>query len=296
MEVATARTRMPAQKSGIVWIASYPKSGNTWVRSFLHNLANVMYGGDPDAEVKINALDRFSTWEIGIDRYTRALGFQPTAEHRARIAAIRPSVQQLIADEGDGMIFVKTHHALVTDRGHPTINVAVTAGAVYILRNPLDVAISFADHRSTSIDETIDAMATDDVETDINERAVHEVFGSWSQHVLSWTRHNHPAIHVMRYEDMLADPHASFGRLLKHLNLAATPQQLANAIERSSFRNLRAQEDAEGFREKPAGAERFFREGRAGQWKDVLTPAQIKRIVDRHRTQMARFGYLPNDV
>jgi hypothetical protein len=69
--------------------------------------------------------------------------------------------------------------------------------------------------------------------------------------------------------------------------------ELADAIDRSSFERLREQEEKAGFKERPDEAERFFREGRAGQWKEVLTPQQIQRIVDAHGEQMQRFGYLP---
>jgi hypothetical protein len=66
-------------------------------------------------------------------------------------------------------------------------------------------------------------------------------------------------------------------------------------IERSSFERLQSQEEQMGFVEKPEAAQRFFREGRAGQWKDVLTAAQVRRIVREHGEQMRRFGYLPAD-
>ena len=72
-----------------------------------------------------------------------------------------------------------------------------------------------------------------------------------------------------------------------------TQQELAEVIDRSSFEKLKEQEEKAGFRERPERAERFFRDGRAGQWKEVLTPAQIARIVDAHKEQMERFGYLP---
>jgi Sulfotransferase domain len=97
----------------------------------------------------------------------------------------------------------------------------------------------------------------------------------------------------MRYEDMLAEPQKTFGALARHLLLTPSDEQLAEAIDRSSFKRLREQEEKAGFKERPEEAERFFRDGRAGQWKDVLTPALIKRIVDAHGEQMQRFGYLP---
>jgi hypothetical protein len=126
----------------------------------------------------------------------------PTARARA---------QQYLADLVDGLIFVKTHHALAVDRGHPTINFSVTAGAVYIVRNPLDVAVSYAHHLAGSIDQAIDLVNTKNAETAVSDKQVYELYGSWSQHALSWTRKPHRAIYVMRYEDMLAEPHKTFG-------------------------------------------------------------------------------------
>jgi hypothetical protein len=180
------------------------------------------------------------------------------------------------------------------DRGHSTINFSVTAGAIYLVRNPLDVAISYAHHSGKALDFTIEQMGRKDVETSGTDKGVYEVYGSWSQHVHSWTRMPHRALYVMRYEDMLADPAKAFGALARHLLLNPTSAQLEKAIERSSFEKLQAQEKEKGFRERPEGADQsFFREGRAGQWKEVLTQAQIDRIVRDHGEQMQRFGYLP---
>jgi hypothetical protein len=278
-------------RSGIVWLASYPKSGNTWTRTFLHNLVHVTSG---EAQVQqINQLNQFSMGSAAKNLFKQVLGFAPTEEHLDQIAAARARVQQHVADLVEGLIFVKTHQALAVDRGHPTINFSVTAGAIYIIRNPLDVAISYAHHIAGSIDEAIDLMNTKNAETAVSDKQVYELYGSWSQHVLSWTRKPHPAIYVMRYEDMLGEPQKTFGALAGHLLFKPGDSELADAIKRSSFEQLREQEEKDGFHERPKKAERFFREGRSGQWKDVLTPAQIQRIVDAHGEQMARFGYLP---
>lgn len=280
-------------KSGIVWIASFPKSGNTWIRTFLHNLVKIQSGED-EAQ-RINEMNRFSTWDINKKFYAKLLGYEPGSDHRKEIAAVRHKVHEQIADTGNGVVFVKTHHALVMDRGHSTINFAVTSGAIYVVRNPLDVAISYAHHMNNSIDFAIERLGTENMETDITEKTVYEVYGSWSQHVWSWTRAPHRTVHVMRYEDMLADPYKAFGELTQHLLLASSPEQLAQAIDHSSFEKLKQQEDKEEFREKPKVAERFFREGRSGQWKEVLAPLQVERIIRDHGEQMKRFGYLKDD-
>lgn len=277
---------------GIVWIASFPKSGNTWTRAFLHNLLKIQSG--EQGEQDINEMARFSTWEINKKFYADVLGFEPSNEQRKEIAAARQRVHQRIVDEAGGLVFIKTHNALVMDRGHPTINFAVTSGAIYIVRNPLDVAISYAHHMGKSVDAAIAQMAIPDVETPGTDTAIYEVYGSWSQHVWSWTRKPHRTLFVMRYEDMLADPEKSFGALARHFLLNPRPEQLKEAIDRSSFEKLQAQEREKGFRERPEVSDQnFFREGRAGQWKGVLTKAQIDRIVRDHGKQMQRFGYLP---
>jgi hypothetical protein len=283
----------PEQKpdSGIVWLASYPKSGNTWTRSFLSNLAVIMAG--EEEELKLNSINRFSLGESFAHYYKEVFDFEPKPGDKAKVAAMRGQVQEKIADQFEGVIFVKTHNALVVDHGYSIINFAVTSGAIYIVRNPLDVAISLSFHVNQSIDEAINLMASPNAETPIEGNRVHEVWGSWSRHVESWTRKPHQAIYVMRYEDMLSDPQSVFGKLARHLLLNPTDSELALAIERSSFEKLRDQEELEGFREKPDHTEKFFREGRAGQWKEILTPEQVERVVKYHGAQMKRFGYLP---
>lgn len=278
-------------KSGLIWLASYPKSGNTWTRAFLSNLAAIMAG--EEAEIDINSINRFTMGENFIKFYEDKLGFRPTKKNRSEIANLRHEVQQQIADQYEGLVFVKTHNGLVLDHGKSIINFAVTSGAIYIVRNPLDVVISFAHHMGKTIDGAIVTMTTPNTETPINKKRVHEIWGSWNQHVDSWTRRPHPAIYIMRYEDMLSDPEQTFGKLARHLLMSSTTEQLSSAIERASFASLKRQEEKSGFKESSEKTERFFREGRAGQWREVLKPAQIQRIVEAFEPQMKRFGYLP---
>jgi hypothetical protein len=290
---AQSRAKAGSTAEGIVWLASYPKSGNTWTRTFLHNLIKILTGANKDGQ-DINDMNDYTAWDISSELFSEMLGKDAREASRDEIATVRPRVQQKLADETDGLLFVKTHNALVLDRGVPAINSAVTSGAVYIVRNPLDVAISFGHHMGKTTDDAIWQMGQDDLETQVTEKSVYEVYGSWSQHVLSWTRRPNRAIYVMRYEDMLAEPVKTFGALANHLLMTPTREQLLEAIELSSFDNLRNQEEKEGFKEKPKVAKVFFRAGKADQWREELTEAQIKRIVSDHREQMQRFGYLPD--
>ncbi|MCK5748298.1 MAG: sulfotransferase domain-containing protein [Oricola sp.] len=285
-------TEQDNTQAGIIWLASYPKSGNTWARSFLFNLISILTGEDPSTR-DINAVNERSIWDISARRYEEILGKPPKEAGREAVAAARPKVQEAIADELPGISLVKTHNALVMDRGYPAINTKVTSGAVYIIRNPLDVAISFSHHLGTTVDKAIARMGKKGLETPMTDESVHEIYGSWSENVLSWTRKPNPAIFVMRYEDMKSAPEKTFGALARHLLMSPTRDQLARAIELSSFERLQQKEEETGFKMKPKAAEKFFRKGEVGEWKDVLTRNQVQRIIQDHGQQMARFGYLP---
>ena len=94
---------------------------------------------------------------------------------------------------------------------------------------------------------------------------------------------------------MLAAPEYAFSRLASFLRLKPSPEQLQRAIAKSSFAELSKQEDAHGFVERPPSAKKFFREGKAGQWQDVLSESQVAAIVDAHAPMMMRLGYMPED-
>jgi hypothetical protein len=274
----------------IVWLASFPKSGNTWLRAFLHNLLR-----NPSESYDINKLIDFTKSDAQMAWYNlfdKRPGSQITKDE---IAALRPMVHRQMTRSSNDSVFIKTHSMLVEDRGTAMHTMQYTAGAIYVIRNPLDVTISFAHHFGVPLDEAIKAMATPGLHTENSDTYSYEVFGSWSENVRSWTLNAHRGLHVVRYEDLLADPHGAFGAVLRFLGLhvTVTRSRLEKAIEQSSFRVLQEQEQRQGFKEKTDKAEKFFREGKAGQWKTQLSQQQVDMVVAAHQNQMARFGYWP---
>ena len=177
-------------------------------------------------------------------------------------------------------VFVKTHNASVKFLGYPMMHQDLTAGAIYIVRNPLDVCISLSHHYGTDLDTTINILADPSIGSKTNDKIVYEVHKSWSIHVDSWTNPPRPGLAVLRYEDMLNNPIKSFGGLTQFLGLNPPRKRLERAIERASFKTLRRQEDEKGFKEKSPFAQKFFREGRAGQWRELLTQPQIDKLVE----------------
>lgn len=248
---------------------------------------------ESDQPQDINALHEWSSREAGVREFIDRLGKHPKDATAAEIAAVRPLAQEDLIRGSKGPVFVKTHNAVANVEGYSTINFDITRAAIYILRNPLDVVISYANHTGSTIDRMIEYMADDETCTQLTDQwRVYEFMSSWSFHVASWISVPHRPVLILRYEDMLRTPERSFGRVAAFLRFEPDAQQLQRAITNSSFDRLVEQEEEHGFREKPPKAEVFFRSGKSGQWKDILSAQQIQRIIRAHAPLMMRFGYL----
>ena len=305
---SAARSRGSAPAASIVWLASYPKSGNTWLRAVLTN-----YLRDDDAPVSINALlgppvaSSRETFDelVGLD--SSDLTPEEVLHHRPLLHELlaRESTEPAGAPAHEGApVFVKVHEAyLRTVDGMALFPKAVTAGVVYLVRNPLDVAVSYAHHRQRSIDDTVRWMNDPEAaEAKVDGGIFHQMpqpLGTWSGHVSSWLDQVELPMHVARYEDLLADPTAAFGAIVRFAGLDRAgappddgPARLARAVRHAGFSGLRAQEEESGFFEKQPTAPSFFRAGTSGSWREALDPRQVRALVDTHGPVMARLGYL----
>jgi hypothetical protein len=274
----------------LFWIASYPKSGNTWMRVFIEN-----YLQNLPRPLDINQLFKLSTAEAKADRFAKFLdkGRHTTSLSNEEICAIRPLVQADMARQASGTIFVKTHNFLGEFGGYPLHNSSVTSGAIYLVRNPLDVAVSMANYFAYPIDTAIDYMAEEMTGTPNEKENVPQILSSWSTHVQSWTQNPEDSIRVVRYEDMLDNPLKVFRKVVSFLGQKRDPARLKKAISFSSFEQMKKQETTRGFVEKHEDAKAFFRRGRKNQWRQKLTDEQVSRIVETQHDQMKRFNYLP---
>lgn len=275
---------------GLVWLASYPKSGNTWIRSFLNNLIH-----NTQEPADINSMRRFSLSDTSRSQF-QEISSRPLEElDFTELLRLRFPVQARMTKASTGPVLVKTHNCLGDWRGIKLHDMKLTAAAVYILRNPLDVAVSVAPHFNLTTDKAIDFMSAKGAGTKLSGKYTPELYGTWSEHVLSWTVKESPGLLVLRYEDLLDKPAETFGELGRFLRVPADEERLMRAIRHSSFDVLKAQEEVRGFIERPEHAQSFFRVGKAGQWREVLTPDQVRQIISGHWEQMERFGYIPDD-
>lgn len=274
----------------ILWLASYPKSGNTWIRAFLANL--VANRADP---LTPNELKNFADDEALPERFSELAG-RPSHELRfEEIAELRQRVHALIAQRAAGTRLVKSHNMTGGVDGYPLYNWQVTAGAIYVVRNPLDVAVSMTHHFGLSMDEAIDRLGNEQVATANDAMFVTQMLGSWSRHVAGWmevAERLGPRVLVLRYEDLLEKPGKYFAKVSKMMGIQ-DKVRIERAVKHAGFQTLSALEKREGFIEAASGQARFFRVGRANQWREVLSRDQVARVLNDHRRQMARFKYLP---
>lgn len=272
----------------LFWLASYPKSGNTWVRAFIANLL-----ADRSQPVPLDELPRYCEDEARPEPYTELAGRPSHELPFVEICALRPRVHALLAARANGLLFVKSHNMAGSYDGYPLHNPEVSAGAVYVLRNPLDVAVSMSHHFGLDLDAAIERMASDSVATGNDALFASQVLGSWSTHVRGWADQAGPRLLVLRYEDLLAKPVKTFGKVARLLGLDGDRARVERAVGHASFRTLSALEQRDGFVEASQHSRRFFRAGRVNQWRERLSRDQVARVVTDHREQMRRFKYLP---
>ena len=261
----------------IIWVASFPKSGNTWVRIFLEHYLHA-----PDGKLDINTLGHFVASDISQDMFNRITEGTFRAETTQEWVAARPQALRALLALKPGFHFVKTHCDMRKCLGQPLIPPELTAGAIYILRNPFDVAHSYARHIAGTPDEAIGRMtdpgAALAAQAEERDNGIRQIVGRWDDHVRRWTGAPGLTRHVMRYEDMVADRTGAFRSLLEFLKVPVHFGKLRRVLRNTEFGALRKQEGALGFRERPPGMERFFARGRPGGWREELTPAQVARL------------------
>ncbi len=282
-----ATQRTAAQQKNIVWLASYPKSGNTWTRIFLAN-----YLFNTDAPIPINKVHRIGIGDSVAKAYRMVGGPGIDLADGPAMLALRPKVLRGITANGADLNFVKTHNLRDFALGVELIPTPISRAAIYILRDPRDVAVSYARHYNLSPDAAAHAIGRDDNIVVGGAQGVPQYLGSWSRHVETWTKRAPFPVLALRYEDMSADPERAFARLLEHIGFPVEAERLARAVRFSAFDEVARQESETGFIEKSETAERFFVSGTTGQWQSALSPEAVAEIETRHAHMMRRHGYL----
>ncbi len=276
----------------IYWLASYPKSGNTWLRTLITN-----YLRDAETPADINELDGgpIASARLWFDEW---VGVEASLLDDTLIESLRPEVYRCLIRENPGPLYMKTHDAWKpARRGSELFPADVTAGVIYILRNPLDMAKSCANHWGVDSFQAVENLCNPEfaLSRTLGGLAdqLQQYLGTWSSHVRSWMDESNLPVHLIRYEDLCRDTEGVFGDVVRFCGLSSDTVRLQKAVDFSCFEELQRQEHEKGFRERPPRSSgTFFRQGRAGGWREELSPLLIQKIIDAHGETMRRFGYL----
>lgn len=287
-----------------IWVASYPKSGNTWVRMMIANLS-----AKDGAPADINNLPERIRIASAREPFDRLLLIDSGLLTHDEIDCLRPRLYEELArcaldtefnetDAPPSVQFVKAHDAYsLTPKGEALFAGAGGAnGAVVIVRDPRDVAASLANHSRISIDEAVVFMSNSKagfcIQTTRQHRQLRQKLPGWSGQITSWLDQTDIPVHLVRYEDIKADPAATLRGLLAFAGRHAPEDDIQRAVGFADFAELRQQELEKGFAEAPSSAgENFFRRGEVGAWRDELNAQQVARIEAEHAPTMRRLGY-----
>lgn len=269
-----------------IWLASYPKSGNTWVRALLTGL-------EQGEALDINRIEHgaIATARGPLRRW---LGMPSSDFTAAELSRLRPLLEFDFNGTFDRVHFRKIHDALVFN-GQPIVSPAATLGAIYVVRDPRAVAVSMAHHLAIPFEESIRLMADPAGcfgGPDLHHVQLPQHLGPWSVHVRQWLDHDLFPVLLVRYEDLHADPIEELTRVAAFAGLEVSEEAILVATRAAGFDRLSAQEAAVDFREGSGNA-MFFRQGEVAGWRNELPEELVRRVEADHAETMAWLGYAP---
>ena len=274
----------------IIWLASYPKSGNTWVRLFLNKL---LYSKNIPLDINNIQIQQF-----------------PNKKHFNSFVNDLGSINELVQNYTNAQAFInldkkikllKTHSANWTSGNYKFTNYENTLGTIYIVRDPRNVITSIKNHYSKNdYEDALSFMINK--KKFIGSRYVKEEFNipvlisSWSNHYNSWKKLNKNYI-LIKYENLLSDPMKEFNKISnfieKKIKRNFSDEDIKSSIDSCNFSELQKQEEKMGFIESPRmNSNKFFFLGPKNDWQRILDVKISKRIETLFKKEMIELGYL----
>ena len=283
------------------YVASYPKSGNTWCRVFicelkrlsldLENNLNDHFSLNKD----INTGDSFSS-RIWIDDQ---IGIESSDLKRGEIEKIRHLVGFSKRIYSEGYRYHKVHDAFYNKYNYENSTICTRGckGAIYIIRNPFDICVSLSNFLNWEMQTCVDVLTNEDfwLNSSTKSASFHlsQFLGTWENHADSWLNQNKIPVLLIRYEDLIRNPFKYFSKIASFINIECKKEIILKAIENSSFSSLKSKEKMEGgFIESPFGCKEFFRKGIIGEGMSLLNKKQISQIKEKFKNSLKKFKYI----
>ncbi len=283
---------MPAPKTMIIWIASYPKSGNTYIRSFL-SAYYFSKKGKFEFEQLLNILQfpgtKFSTKDC--------FSFEDAAKNWIY------SQNQFFNKEK--FVFLKTHNTLKSYNNTEFTTSNETAGAIYIVRDPRNVISSICHHYSFSLDQAYETLI--DNNASLSEKSVNgdcsnfTFLSSWADHYKSWKENKKFKILFIKYEHLKENKEKIFKEIINFIDdlkmekNVINEKKFLNAINSTNFVNLKNKELNEKFDESVFSNDgkkiNFFNLGFKNKWQNLLSRDMIEKINNSFKKELLELNY-----
>ena len=277
----------------IIWIASYPKSGNTWVRSFI-----IAYYFCENGNFDINKLNL-------IQDYPNKQFFEETVK-KGEIHKHWDSSQKNICNEKK-VKFLKTHNSLITAFGNKFTKPEYTLGVIHIIRDPRNIITSLKNHYDFETYERALKFMQDKNKVledypHLKNYAKTNIINSWRINYQSWIFNKNFRRLTIRYEDMIENPQQTFEKLVVFINTLMgfkdkiDQKKLSNAIETTNFKSLQDIENQGKFSENVYSLKdnrkiKFFYQGPENDWKKNLDENMIKKMNEYYKNDLKFFRY-----
>ena len=272
----------------IIWIASYPKSGNTWIRSFLSsyiynqgknfNFEDLLKIRSFPSDKEINFLKK----KFGNYKFTHMAEYWDTFQ------------KDIIKNKKN--VFLKTHNAAIKIGNNIFANLDNCEGLIYVIRDPRDVILSYSSHLNLNVEKTFEIMKKEDLVEKTNDNDDRTLITSWKNHYNSWKHFPKNKI-LIKYEDLIDAPYETFLKLIMFLNKIINTnidnKLIQEAINNVSFDKLQKLEDQSGFPENRSLSKnhKFFKVGKKKQWIHELDKDLLLKINKYFEKELIELNY-----
>jgi hypothetical protein len=278
----------------IIWIASYPKSGNTWLRSII---ASLLYTNDGVFDFNlIKKIKQFPTRNYFID-------FTKNFNDITEISKFWLLAQDKI-NRTKEIKFFKTHNLNCAVNKNSFTNRSHTLGTIYVVRDPRNLINSIKTHYNKNSDEEakdflISQKILSRVPRDNDDADIATLLGSWSDHYNFWTKGDSNLL-LIKYEDLILDTEKVMERIIiflrKFMTVEVNPEKIKNIINTTSFNHLKNLEEKGLFSENVYDLKknkiRFFNKGPNNDWRKVLDKKIQDDIEKIFNKEMKELGYI----
>ncbi len=282
----------------IIWLASYPKSGNTYVRAFLS-----AYYFSKNGEFDFSQISN-------IDQFPHEKYFKEKVNNISEASKQWVPIQKQI-NQDKKIRFFKTHSFLGNYQGNQFTSPETTLGAIYIVRDPRNVLTSLKNHYSFDDDKAL-KMITDKTRSLMSNNGSHAsltYISSWAENYLSWYRNNQYRRIFVKYEDLVNNKYETFRDIIVFTNTlmnnveGVNKSKLQKAIETTNFNVLKKKEISETFDGSESSFKNwrkfhsenknlFFNLGPENNWQKILNSKISDKIETNFEKEMKDIGYL----